>query len=109
MLNSSKKYSISLRCPLNSGCHTDRQFKEFGEWIETSISTPVKYRCHGMRGVCMIMGILVSVSAVEIKKEILFNEKVSLKDSFPKSTPTIFIHSKINLKAFTISSTILRV
>lgn len=104
--NPLRKQFVSLRCPLNNGCYTDRQFKVFGQWMETSISTPVKYRCHGMRGVCMIMGIVIST--VHTKKRILFSETLPLKNSLSKLKSSFFSYRRSNLEAFTISCRTLR-
>lgn len=53
---------VSRRCPLNDGCFSTHQVRVYNGWEETPKSTPVKLRCNGMRGVCMVMGALINLA-----------------------------------------------
>ncbi|MEC7839138.1 MAG: hypothetical protein VX777_03755 [Chlamydiota bacterium] len=52
---------FSRRCPLSDGCYIDYEVNGLNGSGEVVSDTPAKFRCKGMKGVCMIMGILVLV------------------------------------------------
>jgi len=60
-MNISNRELLSRRCHFDDGCYTNDQIRSLNGYVESMNSTPQKVRCKGMKGVCMIMGLLVLV------------------------------------------------
>lgn len=75
---------VSRRCPLNDACFTIEQLNLVRGWEEPEVKTFSKLRCHGIRGICMIMGALVYV--VQQGNGAVSYEEIVPREKFQKSS-----------------------